>query len=47
MSPVLTAWRARNSADEPLAHALVTVMIGTPVWPDGVETALRKWTETG
>lgn len=31
--PPRTAWRARNSALDPVAHAFMTVMTGMPVMP--------------
>ena len=32
-APLCTAWRARNSADEPVAQLLLTLMTGMPVMP--------------
>jgi hypothetical protein len=32
-SPPLTAWRARNSADEPVEQLLLTLTTGIPVRP--------------
>ncbi|MCY1295730.1 hypothetical protein D9M68_366930 [compost metagenome] len=33
MAPLATAWRARNSAVEPVAQLLLTLITGMPVRP--------------
>jgi hypothetical protein len=34
-APDCTAWRARNSADEPVEQLLLTLTTGMPVMPTG------------